>query len=90
MEVQTPVTSFALYGTSACHLCELAEAVLSELLAQGYDWQIEVIDIADDDVLLEHYALSIPVLARISDNLELRWPFDGEAVLAFAGERSAR
>jgi len=89
MDAQASVTSFVLYGTSACHLCELAEAVLSELLAQGYDWQIEVVDIADDDKLLERYALSIPVLTRAGSGVELRWPFDGAAVLAFASEEVA-
>ncbi|MBB5187391.1 hypothetical protein HNQ57_001660 [Zhongshania antarctica] len=86
MDAQASVTSFVLYGTSACHLCELAEAVLSELLSQGYDWQIEVVDIADDDNLLERYALSIPVLTHTGSDLELRWPFDGATVLAFARE----
>ena len=86
MEQQAVAKAFVLYGTSACHLCELAEAVLSELLAQGRDWQIEIIDIADDDSLLERYGLAIPVLTHLGDDAELRWPFDQADVLAFAGE----
>ena len=35
-----------LYGTSACHLCEQAEALLANLLASHPQWQIEVVDIA--------------------------------------------
>ena len=87
MEPQATTKSFALYGTSACHLCELAEAVLSELLAQGLDWQIELFDIAEDDHLLERYAHSIPVLVLANNGAELGWPFDHAAVLAFAGEQ---
>jgi hypothetical protein len=74
---------FVLYGTSACHLCEEAEAVLAELLAQGYTWQIELVDIAEHDDLMDRYALSIPVLRDINSQQELSWPFDGNAVKVF-------
>ncbi len=81
--------SFLLYGTTACHLCESAEAVLSEILAQGRDWQIEIIDIADDDSLLERYALTIPVFVRTDSGAELSWPFDHAKILQFAGEQGS-
>jgi len=72
-----------LYGTSACHLCELAEAVLAEMMVQESTWQIELIDIADDDVALERYALKIPLLRRVIDGRELAWPFDATSVHQF-------
>lgn len=74
-----------LYGTSACHLCELAEQLLANLLASGHDWQIELIDISDDDDLLTRYGELIPVLGRTSDGIELHWPFGEADVLAFVG-----
>ncbi|POP53031.1 glutaredoxin family protein [Zhongshania marina] len=75
---------FELYGTSACHLCELAEAVLAELLVDETAWQIELIDIADDDDTLARYALKIPVLRSVEDGRELQWPFDASSVREFA------
>lgn len=72
-----------LLGTSACHLCELAEAVLAKQLAQGHEWEIELIDIADDDRLLDKYGERIPVLCDTASGKELNWPFDGDAVLHF-------
>jgi hypothetical protein len=35
----------------------------------------EKIDIALDDELLNKYGLTIPVLQRADDHLELNWPF---------------
>ena len=77
---------FILYGTSACHLCELAEAVLANVLAVQPDWQIELIDIADRDEWIAQYGTRIPVFAE--GPRELDWPFDKDAVLAFAGDAS--
>lgn len=70
-----------LLGTSGCHLCELAEGVLAGLLAEGLPWQIELVDIAEHDDLLERYATAIPVL--LAEDLEeaLCWPFSREQVL---------
>lgn len=72
-----------LYGTLGCHLCDDAEALLAPLLpsvsaAIGTDCEIECIDIADDDALLERYGTRIPVLRRITDDVELGWPFDAD------------
>jgi hypothetical protein len=77
------MTSAILYGTLGCHLCEIAEALLQEVLAQRGDWQIECIDIADSEVLLERYGERIPVLRRQCDGAELGWPFDQAALLDF-------
>ncbi|WP_372860557.1 glutaredoxin family protein [Spongiibacter sp.] len=70
-----------LYGTSACHLCERAEQLLANLLAEHSDWQVELVDIADSDTLIERYGTRIPVLAGSAG--ELAWPFDREAVSTF-------
>lgn len=64
-----------LFGTSACHLCELAEALVQRL---GVPY--EAVDISDSDELFARYGLTIPVLRR-EDGAELKWPFD-EAGLA--------
>lgn len=69
-----------LYGTSACHLCEEAYAIL-EPLAQTLALNILRVDIADNDTLLETYGLHIPVLSAYGT--ELRWPFDMEKAEAF-------
>ncbi|AKH69743.1 Glutaredoxin-like domain (DUF836) [Spongiibacter sp. IMCC21906] len=74
-----------LLGTSACHLCELAEAVLANQLAQGYEWEVELIDIADNDHLLDQYGEKIPVLRDTVSGKELNWPFDEASVLSFIG-----
>lgn len=80
------MNSATLYGTSACHLCELAEALLAGVLARTDrigEWRIECVDIADSDALLQRYGESIPVLRRDGDGGELGWPFDAGQALAF-------
>jgi hypothetical protein len=64
-----------LYGTSACHLCEQAEALLVAALSTGDNVDYRKIDISTDDALFERYGWSIPVIAR-PDGKELNWPFD--------------
>jgi hypothetical protein len=71
-----------LYGTSACHLCELAEEILEPLVAAGIASPFEKQDISDDDALFEAYGERIPVL-RDCHGRELGWPFDAEAVIAW-------
>ncbi|AMB85689.1 glutaredoxin [Pseudomonas agarici] len=70
-----------LFGTLGCHLCEAAEAVLIPLVEHGL--MVELIDIADSEVLFETYSLRIPVLRRADTGAELGWPFDVEQVVAF-------
>ena len=69
-----------LYGTGGCHLCEQAEHLLQPWLSASLS--IEVIDIAEDDVLLERYGISIPVLQR-EDGECLYWPFDAHTLALF-------
>jgi len=66
-----------LYGTSACHLCEQAAALLDAL---GASYAEE--DISTSEVLFERYGLTIPVLRR-GDGAELNWPFDESDLRAF-------
>ncbi len=66
-----------LYGTAACHLCELAAQLLAAVGAEFRE-----VDISGDDALFERYGLTIPVVRR-ADGRELNWPFDEAAVRAF-------
>lgn len=66
-----------LYGTSACHLCELAEDML---VRSGAEFR--AVDIAGSDELFERYGLTIPVLQR-PDGAELNWPFSEDSLASF-------
>lgn len=72
------MTELTLYGTSCCHLCEQAEAILHDAGIAA-----EHVDIAENDELLERYGIRIPVLRRADNGAELGWPFDAAAVAAF-------
>lgn len=63
-----------LYTTAGCHLCDLAEELLQQT-ALNYPLTITPIEIADDDQLVEDYAIRIPVLRKQSGE-ELGWPFN--------------
>ena len=76
------MSHFLLYGTLGCHLCELAEERLAAAMAQLRDpIEIECIDIADSDELVERYGVRIPVLRRTRDQAEIGWPFPDAGVL---------
>ena len=66
-----------LYGTSACHLCEIASDLLRDARCQ-----FEEIDISESDALFERYGVTIPVLKR-EDGAELNWPFDSAHLADF-------
>jgi len=74
---KTPIKFFT---TAGCHLCEQAYQMLDYLVnhqdetADNFD--IQVVEIADDDVLVDKYGIRIPVLA--SSISELAWPFELE------------
>lgn len=68
-----------LYFTEACHLCENAKAVFYRVAEKQravdvVDWQLELVDIANDEALFEKYGVSIPVMEACGQ--ELFWPFD--------------
>lgn len=75
-------SQYLLYQTLGCHLCELAEDLLMPHVASG-DIQVELLEIADDDGLMERYGLRIPVLVSLTDGRELPWPFGEEDVASF-------
>jgi len=77
-----PMKNFILYSTDHCHLCELAETLLvTQLDAQLHT--VDVVDIADDDLLLARYGIRIPVLINTGSKHELQWPFDEIALKLF-------
>ena len=83
---EAPAAGLTLYHTLGCHLCELAQSLVTPL-AQAAGVRLEHVDIADDERLLESYGTRIPVLcARGAQDEELGWPFDARAV----GELLAR
>lgn len=79
MRVAT-TSDLILYGTSACHLCEQALAMLQPWLAQGIT--VSSVDISTDEVLFERYGWLIPVLRRGDGEAELNWPFSAAEISA--------
>ncbi len=74
MKTATSAPPYTLYGTSACHLCELAEELLVDLGRDNPGVAFEKVDISGSDALFERYGLRIPVL-RDAGGRELGWPF---------------
>lgn len=71
-----------LYGTSACHLCDVAAEMLDYYSENDSTIAYEKVDISESDELYECYGVRIPVLRR-RDELELGWPFSLEELKAF-------
>ena len=76
---QSPLT---LYGTSACHLCEQAAALLDLAVQEALISHYDAVDISEDEQLFVRYATRIPVLYR-QDGCELDWPFSPQQLLDF-------
>ena len=73
-----------LYSTSHCSLCDQAlELLFSMPGLPGV--QLEVVDVANDDSLLERYGEKIPVL-RLGER-ELAAPFGPEELAHFLGAK---
>lgn len=71
-----------LFGTSGCHLCEMAEVTVQQAFQQrGAALEVILVEIADDGKLMETYGLRIPVLKN--GNAEIDWPFTADDLLAF-------
>ena len=66
-----------LLGTSGCHLCDLAEAMLVQCLDMS-KVEVELIDIADDEGedLIALYGIKIPVLRCTQSQKILCWPLN--------------
>jgi hypothetical protein len=73
---------YTLFGTTACHLCELAEEMLVTLCKANPDIRFQKVDISDSDTLFERYGVRIPVL-RDESGGELGWPFTAAQLEAF-------
>ena len=70
-----------LYSTEGCHLCEVAEQVLSQTLFP-VPVSVEVIDIAESDDMISRYGEKIPVLVCPGIvKSELEWPFNSTGLL---------
>lgn len=65
-----------LFGTSGCHLCEQAEAIVDAYCRVHADVSINHIDIAEHPQWQPEYAIRIPVLQEPESKSELNWPFD--------------
>lgn len=72
-------------GTVGCHLCDVAAEVLVPVVDPSV-FAVYQVDIADDDQLMEKYALTIPVLVDVESQQELKWPFDEKAALEFLSQ----
>ncbi len=68
-----------LLGTSGCHLCDVAEKMLRRL-AFPLGFEINKLDIANSDDLVEQYGMKIPIL-KADVGEELCWPFEEEQLL---------
>ena len=76
-----------LYGTLGCHLCEDAEWLIRQAIAESPQRiELTAVDIADDAGLAERYGVRIPVLRDRTTDAELAWPFDLPEVMAFLEE----
>lgn len=71
-----------LYGTSSCHLCEEA-ATLLLALSKELQFHWSEVDIVENENLMQHYGLKIPVLYRLDNKTELFWPFSASDIQIF-------
>lgn len=77
------MSAYILYGTSHCHLCELAIAIVQPILAVNEGSTFTTVDIASDEALYLRYGMYIPILEHSTTGRCLYWPFDAEAVHDF-------
>ncbi len=73
-----------LYGTEGCHLCDEARDLLDlVLISKQLSTDYPYIDIADNDVLMNQYGTTIPVIKAVDSCIELAWPFDQKELFKF-------
>jgi len=82
MATAKPAAGLVLFGTTACHLCELAQQVLEYYNGHCAEIQYTNSDISESDELFQQYGLKIPVLRR-DDGRELDWPFGVDELARF-------
>ena len=61
-------------------MCEQAGLIIDEL-HDRYGFEMEIVDIATEEDLVQKFGLSIPVLMNIENNEVLYWPFDRDGVV---------
>ncbi|MGH1469926.1 MAG: glutaredoxin family protein [Cellvibrionaceae bacterium] len=79
-----------LFSTLGCHLCDKAKSLVFPIASQ-LNYQVEEIDIADSERLVERYGVSIPVLGLLEEGKsmidgsvkEMFWPFDADQITSF-------
>lgn len=71
-----------LYTTLGCHLCDDAEQIIQSTLNPEFI-QLDKVEIADDDALVDRYGVRIPVIGIVGEVAELNWPFDQQALIEF-------
>ena len=74
--------NYILYGTSACHLCEEAEAIINPI-QHRFGFMLQKIDVAENDALISQYGTKIPVLYCEKTTQSLEWPFDESKLIHF-------
>ncbi|ORU92468.1 MAG: hypothetical protein A6F70_02825 [Cycloclasticus sp. symbiont of Bathymodiolus heckerae] len=78
------ITDLTFYTTDGCHLCEEAKSLVQQLLAQNPEcYQIDMVDIASSDELIQDYGIRIPVIKKSAGNDDLGWPFDYASLLVY-------
>ena len=84
MKTASGAQKYTLLGTSACHLCEVAQEMLDALCRANPRIEYEKVDISASDELFERYGVRIPVL-RDFRGRELGWPFTAAQLQEFVG-----
>ena len=77
------MTRLTLYGTSNCHLCELAKAEVQAFIPFApMQLELSEVDIVSDDALYEALELKIPLLENAETGMRIEWPFDTAGILS--------
>ena len=78
-----------LFTTLGCHLCEEALVLLQQVQPE-FDLQLEQVEIADSEELMEQYGIRIPVVLGEATAEDLGWPFDLEQLRHYLIETSKK
>lgn len=73
---------YILYGTSACHLCELADAIIQSAL-NTHPFNLLKVDITEDESLVSKYGTKIPLIYCVRTQKSLEWPFDKRQLIHY-------
>ncbi len=68
--------------TEGCHLCDQAISLLVSSIDPS-EFEVDLVDIAFDDELMERFATRIPVLVDSRSKQSLDWPFDVQQLAQF-------